>query len=595
MGANESRHNGVAAEKGPEDYYALLEVSEDATADEIKRSFRKLALKHHPDKNYDDIEEATKRFASIQQAYEVLSDEQERAWYDSHRASLVPEPDAETVFDEIRRGRGGGGYDGSTARAPPSKPHVRGLTVRHLAPFFNPSNWSAFDDSDSGFFTLYRNLFSRLAQEESLFAAHPPSDYPSFGHASWTWAGPGKGASDAGAGARFFYNYWLSFATAKDFLWIEAWNTAEAPDRQVRRLMDRDNKKARDNARREYNETVRSLVTFIRKRDPRYKSHLAQQASLAATKAATPRGGSPTSATHPKVTPLKPTSALQSPPISGPSFVPQAWQAVDPLAGAPDAGDTWAAAEGAEGDNDGEVFECVACRKTFRSEAAWASHERSKKHLRELERLRHEMFEDEEELGLGEQEAVGDEEAESEIENADDVEEAEEGAAGVDDIPPPPASPSDVAAETMPSEILETPPPEAPAPPSEDDSATRRERKARRNKGGKSNAGTPRVPSPARPTKSEARDLASLAQGADSADEGKPELSKREKRRAREAAKKARQGEAVTQIPAQEVCNVCKEPFGSRTKLFSHIAETGHALAGAGAGSKKPAKGKKQR
>lgn len=73
MGANESRQNPAAAENGPEDYYALLEVSEDATADEIRRSFRKLALKHHPDKNYDDVEAATKRFASIQQAYEVRS------------------------------------------------------------------------------------------------------------------------------------------------------------------------------------------------------------------------------------------------------------------------------------------------------------------------------------------------------------------------------------------------------------------------------------------------------------------------------------------------------------------------------------------
>ena len=71
MGANESRQHAEIEEDGPEDYYALLEVNEDATQDEIKRSFRKLALKHHPDKNADDVEAATKRFAAIQQAYEV--------------------------------------------------------------------------------------------------------------------------------------------------------------------------------------------------------------------------------------------------------------------------------------------------------------------------------------------------------------------------------------------------------------------------------------------------------------------------------------------------------------------------------------------
>lgn len=43
----------------------------DATSDEIKKAFRKQALIHHPDKNYDNVEVATKRFAKIQQAYEV--------------------------------------------------------------------------------------------------------------------------------------------------------------------------------------------------------------------------------------------------------------------------------------------------------------------------------------------------------------------------------------------------------------------------------------------------------------------------------------------------------------------------------------------
>lgn len=71
MGANESRHHAQEEQEGPEDYYALLEVTEDATPEEIKKSFRRLALKHHPDKNADDVEAATKRFAAIQQAYEV--------------------------------------------------------------------------------------------------------------------------------------------------------------------------------------------------------------------------------------------------------------------------------------------------------------------------------------------------------------------------------------------------------------------------------------------------------------------------------------------------------------------------------------------
>ncbi len=66
------------------DYYEILGVSKNATADEIKRAYRNLAKKWHPDMNPDNKKEAEERFKEISEAYEVLMDPQKRQLYDSY-------------------------------------------------------------------------------------------------------------------------------------------------------------------------------------------------------------------------------------------------------------------------------------------------------------------------------------------------------------------------------------------------------------------------------------------------------------------------------------------------------------------------------
>ncbi len=63
------------------DYYEVLGVSKSADKDELKKAYRKMALKYHPDKNPDN-QEAEEKFKEAAEAYEVLSDEQKRATYD---------------------------------------------------------------------------------------------------------------------------------------------------------------------------------------------------------------------------------------------------------------------------------------------------------------------------------------------------------------------------------------------------------------------------------------------------------------------------------------------------------------------------------
>jgi molecular chaperone DnaJ len=65
------------------DYYETLGVNRDAPEDEIKKAYRKLAMKYHPDRN-PDSKDAEEKFKEAKEAYEVLSDEQKRAAYDAY-------------------------------------------------------------------------------------------------------------------------------------------------------------------------------------------------------------------------------------------------------------------------------------------------------------------------------------------------------------------------------------------------------------------------------------------------------------------------------------------------------------------------------
>jgi len=85
------------------DFYQTLGVTKSAGKDEIKKSYRKLALKYHPDQNKgDDAAEA--KFKELNEAYDVLKDEQKRAAYDRFGAA---------AFDGSMGNQGGGGGQGA--------------------------------------------------------------------------------------------------------------------------------------------------------------------------------------------------------------------------------------------------------------------------------------------------------------------------------------------------------------------------------------------------------------------------------------------------------------------------------------------------
>lgn len=334
-------------------YYEVLDVGRTANDDDIRKSYRKLALKWHPDKNLDKSEEAKEQFQLIQQAYEVLSDPQERAWYDKHR-------------DTILCGRGSNYKDNSI----------------DVYEYFTTACFSGFGDDQKGFYSVYAEVFKKISAEDSEFDKNLDSDHeiPVFGDSKSSY-------EDV---VHPFYAHWQSYSTKKTYSWLDKYDIREAPNRRISRLIEKENKKIRDKARKERNEEVRALVAFVRKRDRRVIEHI-KKLELEALEKDKRAQELRRQQIQKRQTELK--SYVESDWSKFSNLESELKEIEANLAAEFKDDDSSCLSSNEEEDLHNNLF-CAACSKVFKTAKAFSNHENSKKHRDNVEALRAEMQEE---------------------------------------------------------------------------------------------------------------------------------------------------------------------------------------------------------
>ncbi|CAL4157172.1 unnamed protein product, partial [Meganyctiphanes norvegica] len=530
----------------------VLGVSQQATDDELKKAYRKMALQWHPDKNPNNLQEAKLQFQIIQSAYDTLSDPQERAFYDRNRESILR---GKAQSFELK-------YDFIDA----IKCHV-----------------SFYDKSK--FYMVHERIFDRItAKDMEYMDDEEEFSIPSFGRSDTDLEDVAE-----------FYGYWMSYCTSMSFAWADQYDVREAKNmgRWVEKKIEAENKKCRAKVRKEFNEEVRTLVAFAQKRDKRWKERKRQleakvvenrkkqeaeqnrqrEERLKLLKESQEKEKANMSAYEEQLREMEARFADEWGMSDSEEFSMEEEEYLEDLQeeGEGEEGEL-EAEEGIEEEEEivyDELF-CVACNKSFKTNKAMESHERSKKHRENVTRLKAKMTEENHLFVDAEDE---------EIQQLEQDEEADE----IKDSPAESSKKKKKKKQAATHDVVET---------DEDDSE--KENEAEIDEGlyrlycapcKTSNKKKSKNCKSEHPATSANGDVSENSIDSDDEqtnneddDDIKPKLKGKKAKDARKKTKEA--SNSQVENPPEEktsTCSVCKQEFPSRTRMFSHIKATGHA------------------
>ncbi|KAF7458841.1 DnaJ domain-containing protein [Cryptosporidium felis] len=337
-------------------YYSILQVDSKATFDEIRQAYKQLSLKWHPDKNRGNTEEATQRFQSISAAYEVLSDPNERSWYDSHKKQILSENKTGNTYE--------------------NDPDYDPLEI-NIWKYFSREVFEDFNDERLGFFTVYGKLFEEILQEELKYLSKESGDYLFWKNANKF----GNGRTNLEE-VMEFYRFWSNFSSMRTFSWKDIWNLNQAQNRQMKRAMEAENNKERKKGKREYNETVRRLVEYVKKRDPRVVMYMRnkseQMLRLQKEKEKEKKIEMETRRKAREIAKIEELKRMEELEAERRELYGE---------------DSSHEFQDSEELDEIVIYTCRLCNKTFKSEKQLISHTKSKKHISKVNEFKKESFE----------------------------------------------------------------------------------------------------------------------------------------------------------------------------------------------------------